>query len=220
MAKKPKASADEAYDPYTARNPGAKKKADNVVPLKPAAANVAEDAVKAVNLAKIKAANEALQTAKNDHQSVIKHAEAKGIHLVAAKKALKIKKSGKVETIVSEMTATLEYLFILGVPLEKKQLELFRVEDPRAPVVERAREHGRLTGIMGGGTGECPHDLSTEAGQAWMAGFNGGTEERQRVLDLEPKSSTDDLIKSGEEVGDPDDEDVDEDADEKETEDA
>jgi hypothetical protein len=53
-----------------------------------------------------------------------------------------------------------------------------------------------------------------------MQGFHGGIEERKLVLDLEPKDSTDDLIKSGDEVDDPDDEEVDEDADEKETEDA
>lgn len=218
MAKKPTGSKGKRFDPYNPRDPREERKEEAAAASKPT--NVAEDAVKAVNLAKIKDANEALQVAKNSHQSVIKHAEAKGIHLAAAKKALKIKKSGKVDAIVSELSATLEYLFILGVPLEKKQLELFRVEDPRAPVVDRAKQHGRLTGILGGGTGECPHDLSTAAGQAWMEGFNGGTEERKLVLDLEPKNSTDDLIKNGEEVDDPDDEEVDEDADEKETEDA
>lgn len=217
MAKKPKASTGKGFDPYTPRDPRKEKEAEGTAPPK---TNVAEDAVKAVNLAKIKDANEALQVAKNNHQSVIKHAEAKGIHLAAAKEALKIKKSGKIETVVSKLSATLEYLFILGVPLDKKQLELFRVEDPRAPLVERAKQHGRLTGILGGGTSECPHDLSTAAGQAWMQGFHGGIEERKLVLDLEPKDNTDDLIKSGDEVDDPDDEEVDENADEKETEDA
>lgn len=217
MAKKQVINTSGKHDPYTPRNPGEEKKAEASAPSK---TNVAEDAVVAVNLAKIKDANEALQVAKNSHQSVIKHAEAKGIHLAAAKEALKIKKSGKVETIVAKLKATLEYLHILGVGLEKKQLEMFRVEDPLAPIEERAKQHGRLTGILGGGTSECPHDLSTKAGQAWMQGFHGGTEERKLVLDLEPKGSTDDLIKGGDEVDDPDEEDDDEDADEKETEDA
>jgi hypothetical protein len=171
----------------------AAKQQSNVVPLKN---SPAEDAVKAVNLAKIKRANEALQEAKNNHQSVIKHAEAKGINLLAAKEALKIKKSGKTEEVVAKLTALLEYLFILGVPIEQRQLDLFRVEDPRAPIIERAKTHGRHVGIMGGGTDENPHGLETKAGQAWMEAFNGGTKERAAVMAMEPADGSD-LIKGG-----------------------
>jgi len=64
-----------------------------------------DDAVVAVNLAKIQRANSELQEAKNNHQSVTKHAEAKGIHLKAANWAIKLKKSGKLEDAVDEMDA-------------------------------------------------------------------------------------------------------------------
>src|SRR5690606_30914677 len=119
------------------------------------------------------------------HQSVIKHAEAKGINLKAASWALKLKKSGKLEDAVAELTARLEYAYILGTPLSKAQLDMFRVEEPRTPSVEKAREHGRYVGIRGEGMGENPYSVDSEAGQAWIAGFHDGTKERDIIMSME-----------------------------------
>lgn len=166
-------------------------KQDNVVELK--RNSPAEDVVKAINLAKIKRANDALQTAKNEHQSVIKHVEAKGTHLKAAARAIKIQKSGKTEDVVAELQALFEYLMILGVPLTKQQLDLFRVEEPRTPGVDKAKQHGRYIGIMGLGMDENPYAPDSELGQEWIKAWHGGNEERGYVIKMD--EAGDELIK-------------------------
>lgn len=180
-------STDITYDPFTARTPDRVPPQTNEVP--------AEDAVVALNLAKIRRADEELQIAKNEHQSTVKHAEGKGIHLKAAKRALKILKTDKSDDYIAELQATLEYLYILGQPVGKKQLELFRVEQPRMPSVDRAREQGRFTGIMGEGTEKCPYALESEAGNAWMEAWHGGAKERDLVLAMQPPADAPELIK-------------------------
>lgn len=187
----------------------AQKKQDNVVALKRNAP--AEDAVKAVNLAKLKRAGESLQAEKNEFQSVAKHVEAKGINLKAASWAIKLQKSGKLEDAVAELTARLEYAYILGVPISKAQLDLFRVEMPRTPSIDRAKEHGRYVGMMGMGMDQNPYSADSEPGQAWIAAFHGGTEERNLVLSMEPAAGSE-LI-AGDDAGGEvfDDEDQDED---------
>lgn len=176
-------------------------KKDNVVALRN---GPPEDAVTALNLSKLKRADETLQTAKNDHQSVIKHVEGKGINLKAAGWAIRIQKSGKLDEAVAELKARLEYLYILGTPVTKAQADLFRLETPRTPGVDKAREQGRYHGIMGNGTSENPYALDSAQGQSWMTGFHGGTEERALVLALEDTEN--ELVKGD----DPDDSDADE----------
>lgn len=181
------------YDPYSARNGNI----DNVVPLKNEA--LQEDAVKAVNIAKYKRAADDLASENGRFRNVVKHVEAKGINTKALKRAIAIQKSGKTEEIVSELTALFEYLMILGTPIDKKQLDLFRVEAPRTPSVEKAKEHGRYNGIMGLGMDQNPYSIDSEQGQAWMDAWHAGGKERELVLAMEPAAA--ELIKGDDEEG-------------------
>jgi len=179
----------------------AKKQEDNVVELRKNAP--AEDAIKALNLGKMRRAKEELDSANGTYRNVLKHVEAKGIHLGAAKKALSIIKSDKREDTVAELTALFEYLYILGYPLEKKQLDMFRVEQPRTPSVDKAKEHGRYVGIMGMGMDQNPYAVDSEQGQAWLEAFYAGGKERELVLSMEP--SGDELLKGSDDGSEDDD---------------
>lgn len=173
-------------------------KQGNVVELK--RNGPADDAVKALQLGKIKRAKEEFDSASGAYRNTLKHVEAKGINLAAAKDAISIQKSGKIEEEVAYLTALFEYLLILGVPLTKQQLDLFRVEEPRTPGVEKARQHGRYVGIMGGGHDQCPYAPDSEQGQEWMKAHAGGADERKLILSMEPAEGSE-LIK-GDDGGD------------------
>lgn len=186
----------------------AAKQEDNVVELK--RNSPAEDAVKAVNLAKMRRAKDELDSANGSYRNVLKHVEAKGIHLSAAKKAFSIIKSDKRDEAVAELTALFEYLYILGYPLDKAQLDMFRVEQPRTPSVDKAKEHGRYVGLMGWGTDQNPYALDSEQGQAWMAAFNAGTKERELVMAMEPEEGSELISGDDDDVFDEDDDGADE----------
>lgn len=150
--------------------------------------SIDDRAVIAANLAKVMRADADLQEAKNDHQSVIKHAEGKGIHLGAAKRALKIKRSGKVEKVIEELSALFLYLRILNLPIEKKQLEMFDAFDEATPIKEKAYEQGLYAGRMGLGEGENPYSATSHQGQSFIKGLNVGSNERRIVLEMEAES--------------------------------
>lgn len=169
----------------------AAKKEDNVVELK--RNGPAEDAVIALQLGKIQRAKAEFESANGNYRNTLKHVEAKGVHLGAAKDALSIKKSGKVEEKVAYLKALTEYLMILGTPIEKKQLDMFRVEEPSRDGTAKARELGRYVGIMGQGMDQNPYAIDSEQGQAWIEAFHEGTKERELILSLEPAG--DELIK-------------------------
>src|SRR5690606_22003628 len=126
--------------------------------------------------------------------------EAKGIHLGAAKDAISIKKSGKVEEKVAYLTALFEYLMILGQPIDKKQLDMFRVEGNSRDGTAKAREMGRYTGIMGAGMDQNPYALDSDLGQAWVSAFHEGTRERELILSMEPAG--DELIRGDDDSDD------------------
>jgi len=170
----------------------AAKNDDNVVELRKN--GPAEDAVVALQLGKIARAKAEFETANGNYRNTLKHVEAKGIHLAAAKDALAIKKSGKVDEKVAYLKALTEYLMILGTPIEKKQLDMFRVEAPSRDSTAKAKELGRYVGIMGQGMDQNPYAVDSDQGQAWIAAFHEGTKERELILSMEP--AADELIKS------------------------
>lgn len=177
----------------------AARKKDNGVELRKNGPS--DDAVKAVNIAKYRRAADDLASENGRFRNVVKHVEAKGINTKALKRALTIQKSGKTEEIVSELAALFEYLMILGVPMTKQQLDMFRVEAPRTPSLDKAKEHGRYTGIMGLGMDQNPYAQDSEQGQAWIGAFHDGCEERNLVLSMEPSAE---LIKGGDPLLDDD----------------
>lgn len=168
------------------------KKDDNVVELRKN--GPAEDAVVALNIGKYKRAAEDLASENGRFRNTVKHVEAKGINTKALKRAISIQKSGKTEEIISELSALFEYLLILGTPIDKKQLDMFRVEGNSRDGTAKAKELGRYTGIMGQGMDQNPYAVDSDQGQAWITAFHEGTKERELILSMEPAG--DELIKS------------------------
>lgn len=161
----------------------AKANPDNVTPIKP---GPAEDAVLALNVAKLMAADILLAGAKDDHKAIKDHVEAKGVHLKAYAWADKIIKAGDVGAAIELIEATLKILKIRGRPVASRQLDLLIGEDDRTPLDERAAEEGRYAGIMGYGDDANPFGIDSVAGQAWLNAYNGGCKERELILSLEP----------------------------------
>lgn len=154
----------------------------------------ADDAVAALNLGKLRRAKEALDSANGSYRNVVKHVEGKGIHLKAAKRALSVIKADNRDEVMEEEVRFFEYLAILGNPVAKKQLDLFRVENPRTPGVDKAAEQGRYAGIMGEGMEANPYGPVGELGQTWIAAWHRGGDERQLILAMEPAEGSE-LIK-------------------------
>jgi hypothetical protein len=149
-------------------------------------AQPADDAVLALNLAKMIAADTLFDGAKADHKAVKQHVEAKGVNVKAHALASKIIASGKVTEYVELFGDTLKYLKIRGRPVQTSQLDLLTTEDDQTPLDDRAREEGRYAGIMGFSSGSNPYAIDSKAGQIWLDAWNGGEVERKRILDLDP----------------------------------
>lgn len=146
----------------------------------------ADDAVLALNLAKMIAADTLLDGAKADHKAIKQHVEAKGVNVKAHALASKIVSSGKVAEYVELFSDTLKYLKIRGRPVQTSQLDLLTTEDDRTPLDDRAREEGRYAGIMGYPADTNPYAIDSEAGQVWLDAWHGGEDERKLILSLEP----------------------------------
>lgn len=144
-----------------------------------------DDAVIAVNLSKIRQAQEDALSAHGSLRSIMGHAEGKGINLKAAKRALSIVKKGDSETWLEETQAITRYLRILRHGIQSHQLEMFETsESDLAPIDEKAGLDGRAAGLDGKDESDNPHDLGTAAGQAWLAAYRQGYAERELVLSM------------------------------------
>ncbi len=161
-----------------------------------------KDAVVVTTLSKLQKAVESAASSNGEMRAQFAKAEALGMNLKASKKAISLLKIGDDTTKdwVEEVTETVRYLRLCGVELTKEQLELFNFTDTTmAPVDERAYENGLYCGRYGQNQNENPYDLSSEAGQKWMEGWNKGAEERRAVLAMEPtESQNSELVKSEE----------------------
>lgn len=187
MAKKTmRINETDEYDPFTARD-----RLMDEAPIGLVQSNTApaDDAVLALNIAKMIAADTLLDGAKADHKEIKKHVEAKGVNLKAHSLASKIVASGKIAEYVELFGDTLRYLKIRGRPVQSSQLELLTTEDDRTPLDDRARVEGRYAGIMGYAADSNPYALDSEAGQTWLAAWYGGEKERKLILSMEPKAT-------------------------------
>jgi hypothetical protein len=108
-----------------------------------------DDAVIAVNLSKIRTAQDNAASHHGSLRNVLKHAEGKGVHLKAAKRALSIVKAGDPDAWLEENQAVTRYLRILRHGLQESQLKLFEFETTLAPIDERAGLDGRAAGLQG-----------------------------------------------------------------------
>ncbi|KZL17648.1 Ribosome modulation factor [Pseudovibrio axinellae] len=169
-----------------------------------------QDAVVTTTLSKLRKVADTAASSQGEMRAEYSKAEAAGLNLQAAKKALSLLKKGddKTKDWVEEVCETVRYLRLCGIELTKDQLELFNFTDTTlAPVDERAYVSGLSAGRLGENQNENPHDLGSDAGQKWMEGWNKGAEERRVVLSMEPKKGPDaapELVKGDPDSGDPD----------------
>ncbi len=152
---------------------------------------IEDDAVVAVNLSKIKTAQEQAASSHGSLRAVLKSAEGKGLHLKAAKRALQIVKAGNVEEWLEENAAVTRYLKILRHGISSDQLDMFQTESALAPSDEKATLDGLNAGRLGLPETDNPHDLSTPAGQAWLDAHRRGATERELVMKMEPPAEED-----------------------------
>lgn len=144
-----------------------------------------DDSVIAVNLSKIRVAQESAASGHASLRSILGHAEAKGVHLKAAKRALAIVKSGDAEKWLEENAAVTRYLRILRHGITSTQLEMFQTsESDLAPIDEKASLDGRAAGLDGKEESDNPHEIGTIAGQAWLSAYRQGLSERALVLSM------------------------------------
>lgn len=158
---------------------------------------IEDDAVIAVNLSKIRVAADQAASGHGTYRSVLAHAEAKGVHLKAAKRALAIVKAGDdaVTAWLEENAAVTKYLRIMRHGIQQSQLDMFETEASLAPIDEKAGLDGLAAGRDGQRESNNPHDLSTPAGQAWLSNYRTGAHERDVILSMgEPQG--DGLIKA------------------------
>ncbi|HWL06749.1 MAG TPA: hypothetical protein VNQ99_17735 [Xanthobacteraceae bacterium] len=147
--------------------------------------------IDAVNLSRIREAQENFHKENGSLRSVFSRAEAAGLHLPAAKRALKVIKSGKVSEMVTEFEKTIFYLKLLGKPVSKEQLDMFEGLTQSAPEDEKAGIEGLAAGRAGFDESQNPYDPGSPKGQSWLKRFREGKAERDLVLSM-PEPQDDD----------------------------
>ena len=127
-----------------------------------------EDAVVAVNLSRMKIAQERYASENGSLRSTFVKAEQQGVHVKAAKRALAIVKAGDVDAWLTETSKVTSYLKIMRHGITENQLTL-DLESTLAPIDEMAGLDGRLSGfdVAEDATEHSnPHHLNTPQGQA------------------------------------------------------
>lgn len=152
--------------------------------------------VTALNLAKVKRSAEELASKTGEHRNVLKHAEAKGIDLAAAKEALSIVKSGKTEEYIAKTGRVVEYLHIFGQSIEEAQMNFDFLINGAMPGDEKARMLGRAAGLRGDGDGENPYGVGSSQYNQWLVGLNDGRRERS-VAEAQDEATVDELLNGG-----------------------
>ena len=149
-----------------------------------------DDAVIAVNLSRIRAAQDKYGSEGGSLRSTFAKAEQQGVNLAAAKRAIKIVRSGKVDEFLEETSAITRYLRIMRHGINDGQLKL-DLESTLAPIEEKAALDGRAAGLSGEPESSNPHHGNTKAGLAWLAAHRQGLAERELVLSMQPVDADD-----------------------------
>lgn len=148
-------------------------------------------AIDAVNLSRMKVAQERYASENGSLRSTFAKAEQQGVHLKAAKRALAIVKAGNVDDWLEEQGKVTTYLKILRHGVTDSQLKL-DLESTLAPIEEKASLDGRSAGLGGEPESSNPHHGNTKAGMAWLAAFRQGLSERELVLSMKDDVGGDD----------------------------
>jgi ribosome modulation factor len=100
-----------------------------------------------------------------------KQAKAEGFKLRIMDEAVRIHEAEDDEIIAQEIKDRVQMAAWMGLPVGS-QLGMFDT-DHLAPLVDRARSEGKVAGALGKEP-RSAYDESTEAGQAWLEGWNDG----------------------------------------------
>ena len=149
-----------------------------------------DDAVVAVNLSRIRAAQDKFSSENGTLRSTFAKAEQQGVNLAAAKRAIKIVRSGKVEEFLEETSAITRYLRIMRHGIIDGQLNL-DLESTLAPIEEKAGLDGRAAGLSGEPESNNPHHGNTKAGLAWLTAHRQGLSERSIILSMQATEDAD-----------------------------
>lgn len=150
-----------------------------------------DDAIIAVNLSRIRTAQDKYASEGGSLRSAFAKAEQQGVNLAAAKRAIKLVRSGKVDEFLEEMGAITRYLRIMRHGITDGQLKL-DLESTLAPIEEKATLDGRAAGLAGEPESNNPHHGNTKAGMAWLAAYRQGLAEREIVLSMQPAEQDND----------------------------
>jgi ribosome modulation factor len=142
-----------------------------------------DEAIIAVNLSRIRTAQDRYASEGGSLRSAFAKAEQQGVNLAAAKRAIKIVKSGKVDDWLEETSAITSYLRIMRHGINDGQLNL-DLESKLAPIDEKAKLDGLAAGRGGESESNNPHHGNTKAGMAWLEGYRQGRAERELVLSM------------------------------------
>lgn len=163
----------------------AQKQAPPTTPNQPS-----DEAVIAVNLSRIRAEQDKYGSAGGSLRSVFAKAEQQGVNLDAAKRAIKIVRSGKVDEWLKETSDITRYLRIMRHGINDGQLNL-DLESTLAPIEEKAGLDGRAAGLAGQPESDNPHHGNTKAGMAWLTAYRQGLAERNLVLSMKEDAPAD-----------------------------
>lgn len=165
-----------------------------------------QNAIDTVNLSRLRAAQESHASETGSLRAAFAKAEMQGLDTEAAKRTLRILKGGSeaADEFLDYVAEVIRQCALMGITVERTQLDLFHVFPGSAPENEKAEIAGRLVGLAGGGEDENPHAGNTKKGMAWLTGFRSGAAERSIVMSMQPKPPAPPAAEPGEE---PDDED-------------
>lgn len=150
-----------------------------------------DEAIIAVNLSRIRTAQDKYASEGGSLRSTFAKAEQQGVNLDAAKQAIKLVKSGKVDEWLEEISAITTYLRIMRHGVNDGQLKL-DLESTLAPLDEKAKLDGLAAGRAGEPESNNPHHGNTGAGMAWLDGYRTGYREREIVLSMKDDTADND----------------------------
>ncbi len=118
--------------------------------------------------------------ARAKYNKLRKLAKAEGFKLRLMDEAVRINEAEDDEIIVQEIKDRVQMAVWLGLPVGS-QLGMFEDTDHLAPLVDRARDEGTVAGALGKEP-RSAYEESTEAGQAWLAGWHEGQKGNAEAL--------------------------------------
>ena len=140
-----------------------------------------QDAMDAISMQKMMEAKKRAASEQGTMRAIYALAEKNGIHLKAAKRAIKIAESDKAGEALREMEETIRLARILQVEMPASQLDFIKQDPSLVGADNKAFEDGLRAGRLNIGTGDCPYEGNLE--QQWLKGNEQGAAEYRAASD-------------------------------------